>query len=124
MNQNWTWLSETAMGEVEALLQALPRDVRAKADSLPVLYERRPGKALVATGIEPDILGLFDGPSMRDGEGSEPTPPSIVLFLDNLWDSTKPDKALYRREVRTTYLHELGHYLGLEEEDMESRLLD
>ena len=26
---------------------------------------------------------------------------------------------VYRQEVRTTYLHELGHYLGWDETDME-----
>ncbi len=124
MSDHWTWLSRTALDEVEALLRSLPRDVREKAHALPVLVEKRPGKALVDQGIEPDTLGLFEGPSMRDGEASEPTPPHIVLFLENIWENTRPDKARYRQEVRTTYLHELGHYLGLEEEDMAGRSLD
>ena len=27
----------------------------------------------------------------------------------------------FREEVRITYLHELGHYLGLEEDEIEAR---
>ena len=45
----------------------------------------------------------------------------ILLFLENLWDFAGEDEEIFRQEVRTTYLHELGHYLGLEEIDLEER---
>ena len=51
-------------------------------------------------------------------------PPQILLFLANLWDYADGDEALFREEVRTTYLHELGHYLGLDELDLEERGLE
>jgi len=31
---------------------------------------------------------------------------------------------VYREEVRVTYLHELGHYLGWDEDDLTARGLD
>ena len=31
------------------------------------------------------------------------------------------DETTYRQEVRTTLLHELGHYLGLDEDDLDDR---
>jgi predicted Zn-dependent protease with MMP-like domain len=34
------------------------------------------------------------------------------------------DAATFREEVRRTYLHELGHYLGLDEDDLADRDLD
>ncbi len=124
MSDNWKWLSRTALDETRSVLRSLPQALRSKADSLAVFIEKRPRKALVAEGIEPDTLGLFEGASMQDDPGNEPTPTRIVLYLENIWDFTKPDKTLYRQEIRTTYLHELGHYLGLEEDDMETRELD
>ncbi len=69
---------------------------------------------LQADGIEPDTLGLFTGPEFAD-EGNVPLPPQIILFLENLWDFAEGDEAIFREEVRTTFLHELGHYLGLDE---------
>lgn len=111
------------MKEVEAIIRTLPHAVRVKAQSLPVLFEKCPGTSLIADGIEADTLGLFEGSSLRDSEGGASLPPHIILFLDNIRESTEPDEALYRKEIRTTYLHELGHYLGLEEDDMESRSL-
>ena len=124
MNPSWTWLSQMAMDEVKALVQTLPREIRPRAESLAVLLEQRPRKALVNEGIAADTLGIFEGPSLRDSDGGATTPPHIILYLANLWDFSRPDVKLYRAEIRTTYLHELGHYLGLDESDLEARALD
>ena len=67
-----------------------------------------------------DLLGLFEGCSRMDGEPLTPEDlPRIRLFLDNLWDFTGGDIAAFREEVKTTFLHELGHYLGLDEGQVE-----
>jgi predicted Zn-dependent protease with MMP-like domain len=47
--------------------------------------------------------------------------PQVILFLGNLWDEVEGDVELFLSEVRTTYLHELGHYLGLDEDDLADR---
>ena len=73
-------------------------------------------------GVEPDSLGLFSGPSCVDPErDTAPEIPLISLFLLNIREASGPDKRAFLDEVRLTYLHELGHYLGLEEDDMERR---
>jgi predicted Zn-dependent protease with MMP-like domain len=51
-------------------------------------------------------------------------PAQIILFLNNIWDFAEADEEAYREEIRTTLLHELGHYLGLDELDLEDRDLD
>jgi predicted Zn-dependent protease with MMP-like domain len=51
-------------------------------------------------------------------------PPQIILFLENIWDVAETDEKLFRDEVRTTFLHELGHYLGLDEDDLTERGLE
>ena len=124
MRPNWTELSRTALAEVQTLIRSLPREIRAQAESLAVLLEQRPPKALINEGIAADTLGIFEGPSLRDSDGGATTPPHIILYLANLWDFSRPDVKLYRAEIRTTYLHELGHYLGLDESDLEARALD
>ncbi len=124
MRPTWTELSQTALDEVRALIRSLPREIRDRAAALAVLVEQRPRKELVNEGIAADTLGLFEGPSLRDSAADAGVPPHIILYLANLWDSTRPDEKLYRAEIRTTYLHELGHYLGLEESELEDRALD
>ena len=76
-------------------------------------------------GWEPDLLGLFVGRPWADEEsGAVDVPAQILLFLENLWDFSEGEEAVFREEVRTTYLHELGHYLGLDEDDLADRGLD
>jgi predicted Zn-dependent protease with MMP-like domain len=122
---NFTQLQGIARAEVNAIIAVLPPDLRVKAKPLPVLYESLPSEELIADGIEPDTLGLFVGEPFPDSaSGVTQLPAEIILFLDNLWNLTEGDEEYYREEVRATYLHELGHYLGLDEDDLEERGLD
>ena len=123
MKLDWNKLQELALAEVEATLAALPEPLRERAEKLPVTFERAPNAGLQADGIEPDTLGLFTGPEFAD-EDHVPLPSQIILFLENLCDFAEGDLEIFREEVRTTFLHELGHYLGLDEDDLTSRGLD
>ncbi len=125
MHIPWEHLNQLARAEVAATLAALPEPLRARAQPLPVTCERVPNAALQADGIEADTLGLFTGPAFGEEElSASPLPPQIILFLENLWDFAEGDEELFRDEVRTTYLHELGHYLGLDEDELTERGLD
>lgn len=118
-------LSRIAGEVVAATQRRLPSQIREPALGVPVCFERHPNDDILAEGWEPDILGLFVGPPYSAGAGdAEPLPSQILLFLDNLWDCAGGDEAVYRDEVRLTYLHELGHYLGWDESDLEVRGLD
>ena len=116
-------LEALAAVEVEATLAALPAPLREQARKLPILFELQPTRALQSEGIEPDTLGLFTGPEFADEEHVT-LPPQIILFLENIWDDAEGDDAFFREEVRTTFLHELGHYLGLDEDELAERGLE
>jgi len=123
MNTCWNKLRKLALEEVEATLVGLPKPLRERARRLPVTFERAPNRNLIADGIAPDTLGLFNGPEFAE-EGAVPMPPQIILFLENLWVFAEGDEDVFREEVHTTLLHELGHYLGLNEDDLTERGLD
>ena len=110
-----------ARAEVEETLTALPQPLRLQATGLPVTYERRPSAALLGDGNDPDLFGLFIGAAL-DEPMESPLPPQIILFLENLWEFSDRDGEIYREEIQITYLHELGHYLGLRGEAMGSEL--
>jgi predicted Zn-dependent protease with MMP-like domain len=118
-------LIELAEQTVAAARRRLPADIREAAAAVPVCFEPRPNDALVAEGSEPDLLGLFvgheHGAELTD---AQPLPPQILLFVDNIWDYAEGDVEAYRDEVRLTYLHELGHYLGWDEDEIARRGLD
>jgi predicted Zn-dependent protease with MMP-like domain len=125
MRADWNKLHTLASEEVDRTLAELPAPLRERAQPLPVTLERRPNAAQRIDGIEPDTLGLFVGPEFAHEDfAALPLPPQIILFLENIWDQAEADEESFREEIRTTYLHELGHYLGLDEDDLFDRGLE
>ncbi|MFO8026705.1 MAG: metallopeptidase family protein [Opitutales bacterium] len=112
-------LGKIAEAEIVRLSGKLPPEVRAALEEIPVHLQARP-EAEVAKACGDDLLGLFSGEAMHErGETLLPAPPQIHLYLSNIWDEARQDPVAFREEVRITLLHELGHYLGWNEEDME-----
>jgi predicted Zn-dependent protease with MMP-like domain len=110
---------------IAATRRKLPPAIRPLAEALPVVCHDWPSEEILADEFEPDILGLFVG----DPLGVEPglgnaAPAQILLFIESIHDYAEGDPEIFREEVRLTYLHELGHYLGWDEEDLEARGLD
>jgi predicted Zn-dependent protease with MMP-like domain len=123
MQTQWEMLHKLARTAISATLTELPKPLREQSEMLAVTFERVPGAGLQGNGIQPDTLGLFSGSEFAD-DGSTILPPQIMLFLENLWDYAGADEAVYLTEVRTTFLHELGHYFGLDEWDLAGRGLE
>ena len=120
MKLAWSHLLSLARREVADTLRELPAELREPASALPVTYERRPNQPILDDGYEADLLGLFIGSPIYE-PGSSPLPPQIILFLENLSELAEGDEASFLEEVHITYLHELGHYLGLDEDDLDER---
>lgn len=118
-------LVSIASDVVAAAQRELPADVRRAARDVPVRLEPAPDAAILAEGFEPDLLGLFTGsPVGTEFSGGALEPPRIFLYTANLWDFAGEDVEAYRDEVRLTYLHELGHYLGWDEDEVAERGLE
>ncbi|MCE9615347.1 MAG: metallopeptidase family protein [Lentisphaerae bacterium] len=121
----WSVLLRMAEEEVSRVLRGLPAPLRRQAQGVPVQYEEWPTAEQAEDGADMDLMGLFVGipfPEMESGVIDVPA--QIFLFLRNIWDEGEGVERRYREEVRTTYLHEVGHYLGLEEDDLEARGLE
>lgn len=122
--KDWAeWLAR-AEREVAAVLASLPRALRQQAREVTVSYERKPAPALIADGIEVDTLGLFVGSAYPEDYHASPIPQQIILYLENIWEMTDGDPEFFGEEVRDTFLHELGHYLGLDEDGLAERGLE
>jgi predicted Zn-dependent protease with MMP-like domain len=120
----WNTLCQIADETVCAARKRLPAEIRPAADALPVTFEPWPSEGMLQDeGVDADILGLFVGPDHGDDPPAG-LPSQILLFLENLWDFAEGDEAVFREEVRITYLHELGHYLGWDEDEIARRGLD
>jgi predicted Zn-dependent protease with MMP-like domain len=118
-------LVQIAADTVAATRRRLPPEIREASRSVAVCFEAGPGADVLADGFEPDLLGLFTGsPHGTELSGADLQPPRIILYTANLWDYAEEDVEAYRDEVRLTFLHELGHYLGWDEDQIAARGLD
>ena len=114
---------ERRVGEiVRRVIAELPPDLRTLAERVPVFCEWEMAEHWVEEGVADDSMGLFSGPALN--EPTDPDcleSPSITFFLAELWDYCGEDLPTFDEEVRITYIHEFGHYLGLDESELESR---
>lgn len=117
-------LSKWAGEEVQAVLATLPPELQKPAKDCSIAFEERPGRGLHDGTLAGDELGLFEGPSLLDDAAATADVPRVRLFLANLWEWVEQDEDSFRDEVGITLLHELGHYFGWEEHDLEERGLD
>ena len=113
-------LEELAQRVVRATMHHLPE--RIKTAVRPCRIELEWIDDCLAAGEDlpgDDLLGLFEGASLSDPMPDDlDSLPRIRLFLDSLWDYAEGDPEIFRQEVRITLLHELGHYLGLNEDQV------
>lgn len=113
--QRLAWAEE----EIGNLAISLPAPLQEALLRIAIVLEDVPCRELIEEGVECDQLGLFEGVGSEDPLHHHL--PRIVLWLGNIWEMSGADLEAYREEVRVTFLHELGHYLGLDEEDLEER---
>jgi predicted Zn-dependent protease with MMP-like domain len=104
------------------VLGEIPLKWRARFTDVPIIVEERPSEDLVREGFDPRALGLFEGPdhAARTGGNSYVAPTRIVLYAANLAAFVDPnDDEELAAEIEITLLHEIGHYFGLDEDDLE-----
>lgn len=120
MARDWYKLADQ---EVAAVCAALPPDLRDCLAGLSITLAPRPEpEEQSEEGDDENLLGLFVGASFAEAaDAPEPIPGAIRLFVENIRDEAGDDPALFRQEVRDTLLHELGHYLGLDEDGLAAR---
>ena len=115
---------------VEEALLALHPSIRSYLQNVAILLEDVPAEDLCFQYHPPappsEILGYFAGVSLRDRSIDNPwstLPSAIVLFRKNL-ERIAWDRERMIDELRITVFHEVGHFLGLDEADLEARGLD
>lgn len=111
--------------QLAAARSALPAPFREQLDRIDVIVDDLPSDELLSESDPPldpeQLLGLFVGVPLGEeaafSAGGE-LPPRIFLFKRNLERSVADVDDLCE-QIRVTLYHELGHYLGMDEDDLD-----
>jgi predicted Zn-dependent protease with MMP-like domain len=116
---------------VEEALDALPIRFRKRMQNISVLVENMPPEQRSQRGsrnsriadagdLDDLVLGVFEGvPTTQKSVFGVPTGPDrIVLYQKNI-EAVCSNEDEISREVRLTVIHELGHYFGMTEAQLE-----
>ena len=107
---DWEDLAQEQVAEIQ---RALPESIKVRATEVPVFFRPRRDRKNSA------CLGVFEGCSLLGGPPTQPGEmPRITLIFETLARAANYQRSAFLHEVRITYLHELGHYLGWDEEQI------
>jgi predicted Zn-dependent protease with MMP-like domain len=109
---------------VARVIDKLPKEFREQLRNVEIVVETRPSNELLrAEGLDPredTLYGIYQGVPLPDRSALDPPllPDKITIFAEPLLEDF-PDPDELREEIRLTVLHEIAHYFGMEEEDIE-----
>jgi predicted Zn-dependent protease with MMP-like domain len=109
---------------VRRALEMLPEEFRERMDNIAISVEPYPTREdLRSVGLtnKRHLLGIFHGIPFNSVSPfySGPVMPSeIVLFQKNIEAIAQTEEDLVN-EIRITLLHEIGHYFGMDDDDLE-----
>ncbi len=111
-------------GLVEEALASLPEELRRAVVNVAVTIQEWPSaeqiEELRLRGRH-DLFGLYEGTPLdeRAADYGLVPPDKITIFRQPLLRASRLDADIVR-EVRATVLHELGHYFGMSDAELEA----
>jgi len=108
---------------VDEALATIPDDFQAAMKNIAIVVEDEPSNAqLESVDIEPPdtLLGLYEGTPLTERQWAHGNvlPDKITLFQNPIEDASEDEDDLVVA-IGETLIHEIGHYFGLSEEEIE-----
>jgi predicted Zn-dependent protease with MMP-like domain len=125
---DWTTREAPSLDDFEALAEAayrrLPKAFLRCCEGLVIRVEDFPDEDVLLefdAESEFELLGLFRGRGLTEGEGGETGsfPNMIHLYRRPILDVWAEGEDTLGDLVRHVLIHEIGHHFGLSDEDME-----
>jgi predicted Zn-dependent protease with MMP-like domain len=110
---------------VEEALEQLPDEFRAALDNVAVMVAEEPSEEdLEEVGIDPgdperdELFGLYQGVPLPERDSFySALPDRVLIFRGPILRECETRREVIR-EIRETVQHELGHYFGLDEDEL------
>ncbi len=102
-------------------IEGLPKEIREKIENVQIVVRdaKKPGRG---DGLdERELYGLYAGTPLpeRRNDDLARLPDTVILFKNNIEEEFAGDRAGMIKCIQETVLHELGHYFGFGEKDLE-----
>jgi predicted Zn-dependent protease with MMP-like domain len=117
-SRDWRLKTEAFEQVVAEAIDALPDDFARLLDNVAIVVEEEPTSEDLEGDDEEELLGIYRGvPLPERGFGDVQLPDQIALFRQPILRvSESRSEAI--EEIRDTLIHELGHFFGLDDEEM------
>lgn len=106
---------------VEAAVAELPERFRERMGNLALVVEDVPSDELLHSMLDPSpsILGLFVGTPLPEKHLDDlPQAPDAVYIFKRCLERICESREELVEEIRITLLHEVGHFMGLDEQEL------
>jgi predicted Zn-dependent protease with MMP-like domain len=110
--------------EVLRVIEKLPRQFSEQLQNVEIVVENRPSEELLLEeGLDPrgdTLYGIYQGVPLPERSFLDPPllPDKITIFAEPLLQDF-PDPDELREEIRLTVLHEIAHFFGMDDEEIE-----
>jgi predicted Zn-dependent protease with MMP-like domain len=109
---------------VDDALQSIPQEFRDALVNIAIVVEDRPSaEQLAEVDIEPPdtLLGLYQGIPLPERQWAQGNilPDKVTLFQEPIENASDEDDDDVVVAIGETLIHEIGHYFGLSEDEIE-----
>jgi len=108
---------------VTEVLETLPAEFASRIENVEIVVEDEPTDGQIrGAGLDPrddTLFGLYEGiPLEARGHDYAALPDKISIFYRPIVE-TYTSIAEIRDEIRTTVLHEIAHFFGIDDQDLD-----
>lgn len=96
----------------EKAIAALPKEFQSYLENVVIVIEDE-------SPDDTDIVGLYEGVPLVERSTDDTTLPDRITLYKKAIERTCLTRAEMETEVRLTVLHEIGHFFGLDEKQLE-----
>ena len=109
---------------VEKAIAELPEEFKSRIDNVVIAVEDEPTDEdyeLTDTPDDEELFGIYRGPMRTEmtWDMLPGLPPQVAVFRGPILRNTSNSREAVK-EIKDTIVHELGHYFGLEDDEMPS----
>lgn len=114
---------ESGFSELDCTAERFDDLVNIAIDQIPEEFFQHLGNVIIQVASRhpevPDLLGLYEGIPLTERGIEEFAPPDHITLYREALLSISADEQTLIEQIRITLLHEIGHFFGLEEDDLD-----